>query len=148
MSIKPWKSPAVADTSQVPVHDVHFTRLVPLGCRSIHAGAPASFLNSCLCSFFPSSIASRCPLSLGNCVKGSDADRSLSEQVRFRLCVLLKPSHPPATPAATTLHYHTTSTIGRPRSSSVEYNTIVTGPSPHSFTTPEAFNRYFRSFSW
>lgn len=71
----------MADPSEEASARLLFTRLVPLGCRSIDAGAPASFLNSCLRSLFSSSIALRRPLSSGNCVKGSDADRNLSEQV-------------------------------------------------------------------
>jgi hypothetical protein len=138
----------VAGLSRSASARLSFTRLVPLGCRSIDVGAPASFLNSGLCSLFPPSIAPRWSLSLDNCVKGSDADRFLSGQVPIDSAALVEILYRPATPAATTLHYHTTSTIGRPRSFIVEDNTIATTPSPRSFTTAEAFNRYFRSLLW
>lgn len=59
---------------------MQFTRLVPLGCRLIDVGAPASLLISGLYSLFLPSIAPCWSLSLGNCVKASNADHLLSEQ--------------------------------------------------------------------
>lgn len=83
------KRPAVADPSERASARLSSTRLVPLGCRSIDTEPPASFLNSCLRSLLPPSIALRLPLSLDNYVNGSGADPSVSEQVPSSLVALL-----------------------------------------------------------
>lgn len=88
------RRPAVADPSESASARLSSTRLVPLGCRSIDAEAPASFLNSCFRKLLPPSIALRLPFSLDNYVNGSGADPSLSEQVPSFSVALLDSSYP------------------------------------------------------
>jgi hypothetical protein len=93
-------------------------------------------------TLFPLSIALRWLLLSGNSVKGSDADPSLSEQVSFSLVALLDLSYRAKNVYCDNAPPHDINHWATPL---VEDTPAAIDPSPRSLTTPEAFNRYFRS---
>ena len=79
-------------------------------------------------------------------IQGSNADHSLSEQGQSHIAAPLEVPHRVNTHLIALLPHSHKTTIGRPNLSTVEDIAPVVQSSPRSFTVPEAFNRYFRSF--